>query len=361
MERRLDNVEAAFPLSETPTADMVWIQRRLRSAQQRRRHRNHWAQFDPDDFVILPRTEPLGYLEEARLFERAQSGDADAFNRLWLQYVRLALSVVNQFPIPEDILADALQEAVIGLRRAIEKFEVKQYVTFPTYAWYWMKQRVRRFLTKERFGLPLPAYLYHDYHRFRIGLHRCRSAADWFDWRDDWLTREPRLYGKLLRLHPLATARPDPAILKVLDPDGAPDGAAKQAERVLVVQEALNWLDERDRFIITRRYGLDGEEPEILAEIAAQIGLTRERVRQLQQAAEERLAHLITTRLSRLRFFGHNPPKAPPALSADVLRRRAALLSRSPTQWAGPRPAGDGSAATDIPGRQLELFDEPEA
>ncbi len=244
--------------------------------------RNYWAKLDQRDFARFPVVKPLPYLEESRLFRRAQNGDIDARNTLWRQHLRLAFSVVNGFHLPPSLLADAIQEAVIGLVVAIERFEVHRYLAFSTYAWHWMEQRVRRFQIDNRYAARIPAYLYTEYHRFQEGRRRCRSAADWFDWREEWLSSHPKIFDRLSRFHRIAHPRPlDDANGAVTGDDDA-GSVLEHKETLAVVAKFVNRLPERERHIITRRYGLDGEPEATLKEIGYEVRLTRERVRQLE-------------------------------------------------------------------------------
>ncbi len=261
-------------------------------------NRNYWAKLDQRDFARFPAVKPLPYLEESRLFEQAQNGDIGARNILWRQHLRLAFSVVNGFHLPQSLLADAIQEAAIGLVRAIEQFEVHRYLAFSTYAWYWMEQRVRRFQIDNRYAARIPAYLYTEYHRFHFGLRRCRSGSDWFDWREEWLSAHPRIFARLSRFHRLAHPGPldDALDLACRLPD--PASTLEHMEIRAIVRATVDRLPAREAHIIVRRYGLDGEPEATLKEIGHEIGLTRERVRQLEvetldgirRDLEERLA-----------------------------------------------------------------------
>ena len=109
---------------------------------------NHWRKRNPDEFVSYPKLNPLPYLKESRLIQLAQQGDIKARNEVWMHYARLVLSVVNRFSIPDRLLADAIQEGSLGIKRAIEKFEIERFHSFSTYAWRWIYQYIQRFWLK---------------------------------------------------------------------------------------------------------------------------------------------------------------------------------------------------------------------
>ena len=249
---------------------------------QERTRRNYWAHLDARDVAPFPAPKPLPYLRESRLFEQAQQGDTEARRTVWQQHLRLALSAVNRFYFPQSLVADAVQEAAIGLVPAIQRFEVHRYHAFSTYAWHWVAQRLKRFQINQQYGARIPAYLHPAYVRFRKGLRRCRSRADWFDWRDEWLSSAPDTFERLSRYHRLAHARPIDDASGVTTEDGNPAGTVEHEEILALVIKMVNHLPDRERYIVMRRYGLDGKPEAILQEIGDAIGLTRERVRQLE-------------------------------------------------------------------------------
>ena len=260
--------------------------------------RNYWAKLDPRDFAPFPVVKPLPYLEESRLFERAQNGDIDARNTLWSQHLRLAFSVVNRFQLPPSLLADAIQEAVIGLVVAIERFEVQRYLAFSTYAWYWMEQQVRRFRIDHQYGVRIPAYLFPAYGRFHKGLRRCRSRADWFDWREEWRSSHPKIFDRLSRFHRLAHPRPlDEAIdATCLSPHPA---SALEHDMLLEerVEKVLKTLTYREREIIKLRYGIGDGYTYTLEEVGTIFKITRARAQQVEAKAIRKLRHPVRSRM----------------------------------------------------------------
>jgi len=251
-----------------------WVRSRTR--------RNHWSSLDPTEFANYPKLEPLPYLRECRLIERAKSGDVEARNEVWVHHLRLVYAVMNRFHIHENDLPDALQEGAMGLCRAIERFDVHRYNAFSTYAWFWVGQRIRRYAHTHGYRIRIPAHLEKDYRRFRRELARCHTPSEWFDLRLRWLERGEKVYMAMIRLHLLAEPEPVEAAMGMMCNGVEPIETMILAEFPRAIALALGELDERERFIITRRFGCDGGPLDTLQQVADRLGLTRERVRQIQ-------------------------------------------------------------------------------
>ena len=259
-----------------------------RPVAKRHRKRNYWADPALHEAISCPRLKPLGYLTEARLIERAQQGDVAARNTVWCSHLRLAMTAVNEFHIPQPLVPDAFQEAAIGLEQAIMRYEVRRFLSFSTYAWYWIAQRVRRLLASQRSPIRIPDYLHRSFSRFCHERRACRSPGEWFDWFDSWSSPEPDVFLSLVRIYHLTHEPSDEVDLlahaarddrhQPLDPD------EKQ-----LIRAALRALSKRERSILERRFGLDGQVEITLESIAQELGLTRERVRQIQKEAMQRL------------------------------------------------------------------------
>lgn len=259
----------------------------------RKTRRNHWTCATPDQTPPYPPHKPMGYLKESRLIARAQQGDVAARNELWETHVRLAVSAVNQFAIPKALLHDIVQESAVGLHRAIAKFEVERLHAFSTYAWWWVSQYAQRAIPYHIYPIKVPSPHLADLQRFR----RWWETVDCFGQRGPLPAKHRdrlmALRQKLLRIYrccfpeSLGEARP------VIREETDPVTNLWRSERAAIVHAALAQLDPRDRSILLARHGLDGGPEQTLEEIAAAMGLTRERIRQLQIKAEERLRRIL--------------------------------------------------------------------
>jgi RNA polymerase sigma factor (sigma-70 family) len=262
---------------------------RPRPRPRRRRRRSYYAIKATEGEIILPAFKEPGYLRSAKLIRAAQAGSQEAKQQFWLANSRLGYSGVNWARVRPDRAADAVQEAQIGICRAIEKFDVQRLLAFSTYATYWVRQRIRRQRQREDLFVPVPNHLYAAYLHFRKRVVEAEHPAAWFEARENLLTADAVAYERLLRLHVLAAPVP---LTRTCHPASAPDDACALLERQEqdeALRRALKRLAPRDREILSARYGLDGQGERTLETVGRQLGLTRERVRQLQNNALARL------------------------------------------------------------------------
>lgn len=268
-----------------------------------KRARNYWNA-EHDDIVNYPKFEPLDYRVEVRAINAAKSGDAEGLHLVWAANVRLAFGVVNRFYIPHDLLSDCVQEGIVGIHRAIHKYEPERLLVFSTYAWNWVAQGVQRYLVKNRFGHRVPDHLYKDYCRFRQSLQRCLTRSDWFDHRERWIEADQSRYENFCRYHALVEAGPLPSDRHPVSFHASPDLIVEERDMVLAIRRAVQMLEDDHREIMILRYGLLGNREHTLEEIGALRGITRERVRQVQVKAEAKLCKLVRS---------HYPSLAAPA------------------------------------------------
>jgi RNA polymerase primary sigma factor len=238
--------------------------------------------------------------EEVELAKRMERGDAAAKERMINSNLRLVISIAKRYQGHDVPLGDLVQEGVIGLNRAVEKFDWRRGFKFSTYATWWIRQACQRAISNLSKTIRVPTHV----HERRLKLARVRSelAAK--------LDREPTR-EELAEAAGFSVQHVDEALdaaeapvslnqrvgsdeeseLGDLfgDPSAEdPAGEAVDSIRRIEVRRALAELPERERRVLELRFGLDGE-PWTLEAIGKELGVTRERVRQLESDA---LAHL---------------------------------------------------------------------
>ena len=238
-----------------------------------RRKRNYWAHLNPAEFAPFPNFEPIPYLTEARLFRRAQSGDQVAFHEIWIRHARLAYSVANQYSIPQSLLADALQEGAFAIRRAIERYEVERYNAFSTYAWYWVYQAMGRFLQRSRYLVPIPAHLWSELH-IRVKNSDAHVCAG--------IPIQVEAIVPFTRTMPLTSLKPEEHPTTI-EPSQVPYDAA------LLKSLVKRILRDREHYVISHRVGLGEVDVLTLEELGKRLDVSRERIRQIETKALQRL------------------------------------------------------------------------
>jgi RNA polymerase primary sigma factor len=240
--------------------------------------------------------------EEVELAKRIERGDREAKERMINSNLRLVVSIAKRYQGHGLSLLDLIQEGIIGLIRAVEKFDWRRGFKFSTYATWWIRQAVQRGVANKSRTIRIPVHI-----------------AD----REQRIARAERLLAPKLGRQPteeevaahaklplkqLREVRQAARAITSLDrPVGDEKDAAlgdlfaseqAQPEEELtvsleqdVLRRAVAQLPEREREVVKRRYGIDGDrDPASLEAIGRELGLTRERVRQIEASALERLA-----------------------------------------------------------------------
>ena len=252
--------------------------------------------------VKISRDRLLTHPEELDLSRRAKAGDERARQRLIEKNLRLVVSVAKKYRGYGLPFEDLIQEGNIGLMKAVEKYDPDRGFRFSTYATWWIRQAVQRSVIDKGRTIRVPVHMAERIRKMGRAYGELLSEHG----RDP--TEEEiaeRLGWSVEEVRAAASATPDATSLnKAL---GAEEGAAELVDVVedvhasdtpdTVIHEmetsglwaAVGRLPERARYVLVRRYGLDGREKSTLADLAEELGLSRERIRQIQSEAENLL------------------------------------------------------------------------
>ena len=241
--------------------------------------------------------------EEWSLAERVQAGDADARSQMIEANLRLVVAVARSYVGRGVPMLDLIAEGNLGLIRAVEKFDPARRLRFSTYAVWWIRQSVQQALMQQGRTVRVPVNVLREFAQ----LLRARRQFIAQNTRVPTIDELAQAAGKSVQevnelfsatekissLDAPMSENDDRALIEQLIVEG--DASAKSDDASSFrIAAMIAKLPDRQRFVLERRFGLNDRAVQTLADIADELGLTRERVRQIQTEALNRLRGLVS-------------------------------------------------------------------
>jgi RNA polymerase primary sigma factor len=241
----------------------------------------------------------LTHEEEIDLGRRVRAGDKKAREKLIERNLRLVVSVAKKYRGMGLPFGDLIQEGNIGLMKAADKYDPERGWRFATYATWWIRQAVQRAVADKGRTIRVPVHMGEKmrkmarvYNELSAELSRDptdEEVAERLGWDVDRVRDVKSAIPDATSLNRRLSTEDDSSELGDFIEDERESGVASEVVRELEMRrlmESVERLPERQHRVLVRRYGLDGEEPATLADLSEELGVSRERVRQLQREAE---------------------------------------------------------------------------
>ncbi len=250
----------------------------------------------------IGRGDLLTHPEEVDLSTRAKDGDRSARERLIEKNLRLVVSVAKKYRGYGLPFEDLIQEGNIGLMKAVEKFDPDRGFRFSTYATWWIRQAVQRAVADKGRTIRVPVHMTEKIRKMARSYNELSAefdrnpndeeVAERLGWTVDEVRDVKDAMPDATSLNqPLSQERDASELGEFVEDERASDTAGQVMREMETahLKEAIERLPDRARYVLVRRYGLDEQASATLAQLSEELGISRERVRQLQREAEQML------------------------------------------------------------------------
>jgi len=255
---------------------------------------------------------PLSREVEHELALKAQKGDQDAIDKLITANLKFVVKIATKYQNRGLKFAELISEGNMGLIKAIEKFDPEKDIKLISYAVWWIKQRILFALAEKTSLIRVPLGKSNSANKIRIAKEKKLTQTGEVATLDD-LLRDTDLNAKQIRKIELRTTdalsiddvsftnkNEEFHLSDFLEDTDTNDPQKDYLENKMMskIEESINNLNERERYIIKTYFGLDGQESKNFAEMADDFNLSRERIRQIQKEALAKILNDVTDELS---------------------------------------------------------------